>query len=202
MSKPNDRKPLVFLITGVARAGKDTFAAALSEEMTRNGSKVETFKFANVLKTALARTLEWMDVEKEGLKPIDIAFTESENLKPRVRDALVSLGKLARHVDSSIFARHLVTEVCGFIEFCPWDRRAVAVVPDWRYVNEYEICKKYLDAEVITVEIQRPGYEPANDEEAESLSLIFSSVQIKHIRVAADPITLRGMAKEIAYIYR
>lgn len=199
--KQNNKRPLVFLISGVARSGKDTFAAALMEEMERNGCRVELFKFADALKTALGRTLEWIGVDDGNNKPMEIAYTENDKIKPYVRDALVSIGKLSRFCDKNVFARHLVTQVCGFIEFNADDRRPVAVVADWRYSNEYAVARDCLDAEVVTVMIQRPGYEPANDEEASSLFDITLRGLVMHNRMAADAGTLRGMAKETARLY-
>jgi hypothetical protein len=198
----NERKPLVFLITGVARAGKDTFASALIEEMERSGNRVELFKFSNLLKAVTARCLEWLDLTEDGKKPAEIAFTESEELKPIVREVLVALGKLGRHIEPGVFARHLITDISGFIEFCPNGDRPVAVVSDWRYVNEYEFCKKYLDANVITIEIMRPGYDADNDEEEKSIKDIFLKINIDHRRMASNPAMLKSMAKEIANIYK
>lgn len=199
--KQNNKRPLVFLISGVARAGKDTFAAALMEEMERNGCRVELFKFADALKTALGRTLEWIGVDDGKNKPMEIAYTENDEIKPYVRDALVSIGRLSRFCDKTVFARHLVTQVAGFIEFAPGDRRPVAVVADWRYSNEYTVARNCLDAEVVTVMIQRPGYEPANPEEEHSLFDITRLGLVMHSRMATDAVTLRGMAKETAKLY-
>jgi hypothetical protein len=198
----NERKPLVFLITGVARAGKDTFASALFQEMERNGNRVEQFKFANLLKTVTARCLEWLDLSEDKKLPIEIAFTESEELKPKVREVLVALGRLARHIEPGVFARHLITDISGFIEFCPNGDRPIAIVSDWRYINEYDFCKKYLDATIITVEIMRPGYDPDNEEEEASMKDIFLKLNIDHRRMASNPAMLKSMAKELANIYK
>jgi hypothetical protein len=198
----NERKPLVFLITGVARAGKDTFASALLQEMERNGNRVEQFKFATLLKTATARCLEWLDISEDKKAPIEIAFTESENLKPKVREVLVALGRLARHIEPGVFARHLITDISGFIEFCPNADRPVAIVSDWRYFNEYEYCVKYLDATIVTIEIMRPGYDADNEEEGASIKDIFAKVKIDHRRMASHPAMLKSMAKELANIYK
>lgn len=198
----NERKPLVFLITGVARAGKDTFASALLQEMERNGNRVEQFKFATLLKTATARCLEWLDISEDKKAPIEIAFTESENLKPKVREVLVALGRLARHIEPGVFARHLITDISGFIEFCPNADRPVAIVSDWRYFNEYEYCVKYLDATIITIEIMRPGFDADNEEEGASIKDIFAKVKIDHRRMASHPAMLKSMAKELANIYK
>lgn len=196
-----EKTPLVFLISGVARAGKDTFAAALMSEMEMNGCRTELFKFADTLKHALGKTLEHIGVE-HAKKPMEIAYTEEQEMKPFVRDALVSIGRLSRFCDNRVFARNLVADVSTFLEFCPSGRRPVAVVADWRYTNEYFHVKAQLaDVHVVTVHIRRPGYEAANEEEARSLADLALNCPIMHDRIAADPVTLRGMAKEIARTY-
>jgi hypothetical protein len=78
----------------------------------------------------------------------------------------------------------------------------VALVSDWRYLNEYLFLAKHLDAQIVTVEMQRPGYGPANEEEAGSLADMMSSMQILHTRLAVDPAGVRAVASEIYHIYR
>lgn len=200
----NPKRPVVFMITGVARAGKDTLAAALVEEMMRLGNHAEVFKFATILKDALAVTLDYMKVGGKRSRPMDIAFTEDDDLKPYVREALVALGRLSRHVDSEIFARHLLTELQGWVEFSDraHDLRPVAVVADWRYANEYLLLSKHLDAHLITVELQRPGFGPANFEEDNSLQDLMHRTPAAHVRMAVDPKGVKAIASELAFMYR
>jgi len=186
-------KPKVFLITGVARAGKDTFAAFLMENFSINNYKVETFKFANVLKDRCNDALKSLGFYVEG--KIDF---HNEEFKEKNRGMLVEMAKTMRSLDRDIFARHLNAELYMFFEFCPLGSNPVAIISDWRYLNEYELLKKYQDAEIITIEICRPGFAPANEEESQSLKELFGCNIIDYMRTADNPHTLKQMAKEIS----
>ena len=194
---PNNNQPLVFMITGVARAGKDTFAAYMMEKFNVNGSRCEVFKFADVLKERANDVLRAMGVYKQGV--VDF---HAEDFKVKHRGLLVELGRTLRGVDKDIFARHLNAQVALFMDYAPLDVRPVALVSDWRYLNEYLFLTKHLDAQIVTVEIQRPGFGPANDEEAGSLADMMASMQILHTRLAVDPSGIRAVASEIYHIYR
>jgi hypothetical protein len=194
---PKNTKPLVFMITGVARAGKDTFAACLMEHFNGNGCRAEVFKFADVLKDRANDVLKAMGVYKAGV--IDF---HNEDFKVRNRGLLVELGRTLRGVDKDIFARHLNAQVHMFLDYAPLDVRPVALISDWRYLNEYAFLSKHLDAQIVTVEMQRPGYGPANDEEAGSLADMMASMQVLHTRLAVDPAGVRAVASEIYHIYR
>lgn len=190
-------QPLVFMITGVARAGKDTFAACMMEKFNGNGNRCEVFKFADVLKERANDVLRAMGVYKHGV--IDF---HGEDFKVKHRGLLVELGRTLRGVDKDIFARHLNAQVALFFDYAPLDVRPVALVSDWRYLNEFVFLSKHLDAQIVTVEIQRPGFGPANDEEAGSLADMMASMQILHTRLAVDPAGVRAVASEIYHIYR
>ena len=190
-------QPLVFMITGVARAGKDTFAACMMEKFNGNGNRCEVFKFADVLKERANDVLRAMGVYKQGV--VDF---HAEDFKVKHRGLLVELGRTLRGVDKDIFARHLNAQVALFFDYAPLDVRPVALVSDWRYLNEYLFLAKHLDAQIVTVEIQRPGFGPANDEEAGSLADMMASMQILHTRLAVDPAGVRAVASEIYHIYR
>jgi len=194
---PKNTKPLVFMITGVARAGKDTFAACLMEHFNGNGCRAEVFKFADVLKDRANDVLRAMGVFKAGERDF-----HAEEFKVRHRGLLVELGRTLRGVDKDIFARHLNAQIHMFLDYAPLDVRPVALVSDWRYLNEYLFLAKHLDAQIVTVEMQRPGYGPANDEEAGSLADMMASMQILHTRLAVDPAGVRAVASEIYHIYR
>jgi hypothetical protein len=190
-------KPLVFMITGVARAGKDTFAACMMEKFNGNGNRCEVFKFADVLKERANDVLRAMGVFKQGV--VDF---HAEDFKVKHRGLLVELGRTLRGVDKDIFARHLNAQVALFMDYAPLDVRPIALVSDWRYLNEYLFLTRHLDAQIVTVEIQRPGFGPANEEEAGSLADMMASMQILHTRLAVDPAGVRAVASEIYHIYR
>jgi hypothetical protein len=190
-------KPLVFMITGVARAGKDTFAACMMDNMTRSGDRCEVFKFADVLKDRANDVLRAMGVYKAGERDF-----HAEEFKVRNRAFLVELGRTLRGIDKDIFARHLNASLHSFFDYCPLGVRPVALVSDWRYLNEYSFLSTHIDARFVTVEIQRPGFGPANEEEEWSLADMMASMQILHTRSAIDPAGVKAIASELSHFYR
>ena len=192
-----NNKPLVFMITGVARAGKDTLAACLMEYMARGDSRCEVFRFADVLKDRANDVLRSMGVFKAGERDF-----HCEEFKVKNRAFLVELGRTLRGIDKDIFARHLNASVHSFFDYAPLGVRPVALVCDWRYLNEYTFLSSHIDAQFVTVEIQRPGWGPANEEEEWSLKDMMSSMQIQHTRSAIDPTGVKAIASELAHYYR
>jgi hypothetical protein len=167
------------------------------EHFNGNGCRAEVFKFADVLKDRANDVLRAMGVFKAGERDF-----HAEDFKVRHRGLLVELGRTLRGVDKDIFARHLNAQVHMFLDYAPLDVRPVALVSDWRYLNEYLFLAKHLDAQIVTVEMQRPGYGPANDEEAGSLADMMASMQVLHTRLAVDPAGVRAVASEVYHIYR
>ena len=197
MSNIKNNKPLVFMITGVARAGKDTFAACLMDHLARNGDRCEVFKFADVLKDRANEVLKEMGVFKADERDF-----HAEEFKVANRGFLVELGRTLRSIDKDIFARHLNAQVHSFFDYAPLGVRPIALVSDWRYLNEYSFLATHIDARFVTVEMQRPGYGPANEEEEWSLKDMMGSMPILHTRSAIDPAGVQAIASEIAHLYR
>jgi hypothetical protein len=159
----------IVLISGYARSGKDTLASGIIEAMPE-GSSALRFAFADVLKDACDEALWSLGIcsRAEGL-----SFHE-EKFKSNNRDILVSVGKLARSIDKDIFVRNLCSRINKPI-LDPMgipceDQATLVVVPDWRYLNEYEYCKAALKGwNIITVRVDTEGVGPANEEEARSV---------------------------------
>lgn len=142
-------QPTVVLISGYARAGKDT----LAKEICRiTGGK--RLAFADQLKDTCNLMLE-----KYGLcSQVDF---HNENDKVKYRKVLIAVGKALRSIDLGIFARPVAKEA-------RWNLAAgrVVVVSDWRYTNEREIIEAHVAPwRVITVEVAREGTLPADEEE-------------------------------------
>jgi hypothetical protein len=187
-------RPKIILITGVARAGKDTFAAYLMDFLSVKSNNVELFKFANILKDRGNEALSSM-----GVYVKDKNDFRNEAFKEINRNCIVELAKTLRRVDKDIFARHLNADINCFFEFCPTlEQGAFAIVSDWRYLNEYEFLLKYQNADIVTIQINRPGYAPANEEEQESLNELFGKSIIHHFRSASHPQMLKTYAMEIS----
>ena len=156
--------PTVFLITGYARAGKDTLADRIVE--LTGGCKVA---FADSLKEAGNRFFTSLGIESVDLK--------SNQDKVAHRNLLVAMGKAARSVDVDIFARHAAEKA----RYNILSGRCV-VIPDWRYENEHKVVHTIVyPAPVVRVHIMTDGVGPANDEEEASIRQIaYNGVKDTH----------------------
>jgi len=145
-------KPTVFLITGYARAGKDTLADRISA--ITGARKVA---FADSLKEAGNRFFTSLGIESVDLKQTDHKVAH--------RELLVAMGKAARSVDVDIFARHAAEKA----RYNILAGRCV-VMPDWRYENEHKVVHQICyPAPVVRVQILTDGVGPANSEEEDSI---------------------------------
>lgn len=154
--------PKIILISGYARAGKDTFAEALIHPLT----VAHRVSFAYELKEIANKTL-WM----LGLSHIDLHKDED---KVKYRDILIGIARTARKADPAIFARL----ACRKIDEIR-NAGAHVVITDWRYANEHEyLCEKYGAQNIVTVMVNKVGNMPAHEEEGESIAGILSTIHI------------------------
>jgi hypothetical protein len=163
-------KPTVFLITGYARAGKDTLADRIVE--LTGARKVS---FADSLKEAGNRFFTSL-----GIESVDLKSTQD---KVAHRDLLVAMGRAARSVDVDVFARHAAEKA----RYSILAGRCV-VIPDWRYENEHKVVHQIVyPAPVVRVRILTDGVGPANDEEETSICQIaYNGVKETHSFRAGD----------------
>lgn len=93
-------KPILAAISGVARCGKDSFAALLVEHLTLLGQPVATWAFADCLKRELEADI-WA---KYGIS----VWTQDSAEKAIIRDDLVAHGKKRRNESNG---RHWVDQI-------------------------------------------------------------------------------------------
>ena len=145
------RRPTLFLITGFSRAGKDTLADALVDQLT-GARKVA---FADPLKDAANLFLERLNLH-------GLADLRTDADKVRHRDFLVAGGKMARALRPTVFADLAAGRARDLLL-----AGRCAVISDWRYLNELEAATRACCPHVIrTVYLGRRGLGPANEEEA------------------------------------
>jgi tRNA uridine 5-carbamoylmethylation protein Kti12 len=157
------RKPTVFLITGYARAGKDTAANAIADFLG-----CDTHAFADKLKDSVNRYFTSL-----GIEAVNVHETAD---KVRFRELLVAAGRAARSVDRNVFADHVALD-CHLALM----RGKCAVVSDWRYANEHErIVAKVGRERVVTIMVNRHACEAANQEEQDSIDEIVARNMVNH----------------------
>jgi hypothetical protein len=163
----------IILISGYARSGKDSLANALTKELAH--LEPVRVKFADVLKTTLSVSLQRLALD------VDV-FTEDNAAKQAIRPLLVEFGKFARSVDRDVFVRAAWKDICDLFE----NGKTVIIVPDLRYVNEFNLISEWAEMQcwVVThLRIGRMGNHAANDEELQSISAL---PQADAVRVFAE----------------
>jgi hypothetical protein len=170
--------PKIILVSGYARAGKDTFATNMIQPLP----VAHRVSFAYELKEIANKTL-WM----LGLNHIDLHRDED---KVKYRDILIGIARTARAADPAIFARL----ACRRIDEI-YNAGSHVIVTDWRYANEHEyLCERYGHKNIITVLVEKEGGCPAHEEEETSIAEILNSINI-NVRVVAKD----GDTAQIAY---
>ena len=162
----------VILISGFARAGKDTLASGILASVAPSRSAFGV-SFAYPLKAAANAYLKAVglfDANSDGsvYNPDSPDFFD-DAFKTRNREVLVALGHMSRAIKADVFVEALARH----IEEAP--NASVIVVPDWRYLNELTVLRNRLAPKgwrVVTVRIDTVGIGPSNDEELKSIAEI------------------------------
>lgn len=163
----------VILITGYARAGKDTLAEGIALAATK---PVFHTNFADSLKQACDGYMQLLQIGGSG----SAKTFRNEAFKVKHRDFLVSAGMFARELDRDVFA-HAFTRQCLREAKANPDKEVTIVCSDWRYMNELTIVRYTLGEAgwaVYTVQIDTVGVSAANEEEGKSIGDIVRNTPI------------------------
>lgn len=141
---------MILGLCGYSKVGKDALAKELQN--------YERFAFADVLKQEVGRMLKEVRIEPD-LWTVDKEFW---------RDLLVFWGRKRREMDKDYWIKQL------YMRMAPIEDKRI-VITDCRYPNEVRFIQKYG----IVIGLDRPGYGPANEEEAISIK----QVRLQHPEV-------------------
>ena len=185
MSNPLPPVNTVILITGYARAGKDTLADGIALGASH---PVVHLNFADTLKQACDAYMQSLDVGGAGAT----RTFRNEAFKVAHRHFLVEAGTFARSLDRDVFALAF-TRQCNLIlrnaQNTNLGLNTTVVCSDWRYLNEWTIVNEVLGREgwrVFTVQISTAGVEAANEEEGKSIGEILRNVST-HLNYGFQP---------------
>lgn len=164
-------KHIVIPIAGFARSGKDSLANAIFDHLEENEPtySVITLKFADALKTDLEKALGAVGVKVD-------AFTEDTEKKKALRPMLVAYGEYRRSIDPDVWVKKVLKEIGVWVNETLPDSESegsVILVPDLRYLNEYEKLKAVAAQHgwaFVPIYIERHGNLPANEQEAYSIA--------------------------------
>lgn len=160
---------IAYILVGAAkRRGKDTFAKYLQEVNKECGDScvvTKVYSFAEALREELSEALTFSGID------LDV-WTDDPVLKEQViRPLLIAWGQMRRHQDENYWVKQLIEKVnqyaAGFEEneFGPMPDWLIAVVSDWRFLNELRQVQK-TSLPVFAVHIDRPGVPYAGPDEA------------------------------------
>jgi hypothetical protein len=169
----------VILITGYARAGKDTLAEGIELGATK---PLVRLNFADMLKQACDCYMQVLDLGGSGSS----RTFRNEAFKVKHRDFLVAAGSFARSLDRDVFALAF-TRQCN--REAGSSSEITVVCSDWRYMNELTLVKYILGDlgwNVVTVQIGTTGVEAANEEEGKSIGDIIRNTAI-HVSYGFKP---------------
>lgn len=171
----------VILITGYARAGKDTLAEGIELGAIK---PVVRLNFADMLKQACDCYLQVLDLGGSGSS----RTFRNEAFKVRHRDFLVAAGTFARSIDRDVFALAFTRQCRREADSIPGQDLTI-VCSDWRYINELNVVEYVLGRngwKVLTVQIGTTGVEAANEEEGKSIGEIIRNTPI-HVSYGFKP---------------
>ena len=180
----------VILITGYARAGKDTLAEGLQLGAMK---RVVRLNFADMLKQACDCYLQVLDLGGSGSS----RTFRNEAFKVKHRDFLVAAGTFARSIDRDVFVLAFTRQCRREADVHPGEDIAV-VCSDWRYTNELGIVKYILGDlgwDVVTVQVGTAGVEAANEEEGKSIGDIIRNTPI-HVSYGFKPDSKEAIVAE------
>lgn len=180
----------VILITGYARAGKDTLAEGIQLGATK---RVVRLNFADMLKQACDCYLQVLDLGGSGSS----RTFRNEAFKVKHRDFLVAAGSFARSIDRDVFALAFARQCRREADMHP-DEDLAVVCSDWRYMNELGIIKYILGDHgwnVVTVQIFTTDVHAANEEEGKSIGEIIRNTPI-HVSFGFKPESKQAIISE------
>lgn len=156
----NNHNIKLYGVSGVARAGKDTFAESLVRIISdETESNCQIISFADALKSDIDSFL----LDRVGIS----AFTQDTDEKIIIRPLLVAYGMTMRTLDSLYWVNKVATMIQHNIE-----NNVVSLITDVRFPNEVDFIKNYTE-DVCVIHLKRicPRGEiipPANLEEKEN----------------------------------
>jgi hypothetical protein len=166
----------VILITGYARAGKDTLAAGMALAAR---APVVHLNFADTLKQACDSYMQSLGIGGSGATNT----FRNDSFKIRHRDFLVNAGTFARSINVDVFALAF-TRQCQLIARCNEGLGVgtTVVCSDWRYTNEIGVVSSILGGgdswNVYKVQIETMGTTAANEEEGLSIGSINRNIPL------------------------
>lgn len=133
-----EKEAKVIIISGKARAGKDTTGSYLKEYYESIGLKTITIAFADYIKMYAKRITSW-----DG----------SDETKPRALLQELGTEIIRNKIDQNFFINRIIEDIKVYRYFFD-----VIIITDARIVNEITNVKEYYNS-AVSINVERPGYE-------------------------------------------
>lgn len=127
----------IVLISGKARAGKDTTANYMKQYFESKGKKVIVLAFAYYLKEYVKNITGW-----DG----------KEETKPRSDLQYIGTDLIRNQIDKDLFVNRIIEDIKVYGHFFD-----IVILDDTRMLNEIENIKDVFD-NVITINVVRPNF--------------------------------------------
>ena len=156
----NNHNTKLYGISGVARAGKDTFAATLVKIISEEDlGSCQIISFADALKSDIDDFL----LDRVGIS----AYTQDTDQKSIIRPLLVAYGMTMRTIDPMYWVNKVRIQIEDNIR-----NSIISLITDVRFPNEVNFIKDY-PCNSCVVHLNRTDssnklIQPANSEEAEN----------------------------------
>lgn len=137
MEQVTNKKPIIFVIAGLGRHGKDTTAAMIRAYYEARGQKTINLDFAHYIKEYTMRILNW-----DG----------KEATKPRAFLQYLGTDLIRNQIDNEIFIRRTQEDIAVFSYF--YD---IITISDARFDAEIKGIKEKFDR-VITIKVVRSNF--------------------------------------------
>lgn len=139
-----NKNPKIYILSGKARAGKDTTAGFLKSEYEKLGKSVIVLQFSSYIKEYAKKISDW-----DG----------SEETKPR--ELLQKLGTdiIRKNLGSDFFVRKLIEDIKVYSYFFD-----IIIISDCRFKIEIEMPKKEF-SNIKAINIIRPNFDNGLTEE-------------------------------------
>lgn len=179
----------VILVTGYARAGKDTFANGLRACCP----SLIRVQFSAPLKRAATLAFEHIGQQ------VDF-FDDATKEQTRYRDVLLAIGKAATERQTGVFAEAALKDVRYFL-----DQGYDVVLTDWRRPIEYEIMRSGLanmDVQLRTVHVVQTGHIASSPWEEANVQGCIDNVETRLVEAdAGDTSALFDEARTLATLW-
>lgn len=186
--------PQILLVTGYARAGKDTFANAIKAQST---TPFATERFSAPVKDAANQAFRSLgidlDLHEDAVKEVDV-----------YRNMLLAIGNAAVKADVGCMARVVAKKVEAHVR-----AGYHVIVPDWRRTSEAKVLLQHLEdnglADLVRVRpvcVQRYGLMASSPWEQDNVDAILKwshpGMGKMHV-VEADDGDLEGLFAEASF---